>query len=322
MKKKHSYLLILFFLIINNVIGQDLSNNINNFKLGIYIPDNSENIDQNTKNVLSNKLSKLLANSNILCSTNQERFILTIYPIILSKKVTATTIPLISYTIDFTFYIGDGIDGIKFNSSSVIVKGVGENENIAFLNAANNLNVNSNQLLEFVNSGENRIIQYYDSNCDKLISDAQIFADQELFNDAILLLNSVPIICSNCINKSNILINKIFNDKINNECNKQLSDSRFLWNSSKKVESIEKISNLLSKINPNSACYKEAIEFSNNINKYLIEKDKRDYMLDLKKYQDGIDFEKSLLKYTKEIQLENAKNKASYIVEYNVNGWW
>ena len=88
-----------------------------------------------------------------------------------------------SYTLAVTFYIGDGIDGLKYASYTSTVKGVGENTNKAYASALKNIKANDPNFSTFIQKGKTKIIEYYNSRCDFILKEANTLAAQNACHD-------------------------------------------------------------------------------------------------------------------------------------------
>ena len=169
-------------------------------------------------NTLKNKIKRLLV-KNSLGSSSTSRFVVASNISIETKDVLSTAPVKHVYVLNVNLYIGDGIDGTLFATSTVRLKGVGESETKAYNAAFNNFNVNSTNLEEFISEGKNKIIEYYNAKCDILISEAQSLAKSGQFDLSLYKLSLIPDVCLECFNKTQPVIVEVYNMKINSECN-------------------------------------------------------------------------------------------------------
>ena len=155
--------------------------------------------------VLENKLNQIKTKNGIGGSSINKQFIITANVIELTKDISATTPAIYSYGLEITFYIGDGISGTKFASFSKTTKGSGKSETKAYLMALKEINASDIQYTKFIDEGKLKIIEYYRSNADVIISEANALSSQNKFDEAIYKLVSVPNICKEaydkCMNK-------------------------------------------------------------------------------------------------------------------------
>jgi hypothetical protein len=237
-----------------------------------------------------------------------------------TKDIVAGPPQMIAQNIEVTFFIGDAVTNTIFSNATLSLKGVGTNENKAFIEAFKTINPKNKVLVEFLNEGKSKIINYYSTNCDFLLKDAQTLAMQEKYDDAIYNLSLVPQVCEICFNKTAELIATIYQRKIDADCNTKLSQARIAWAGKQNISNAENALTILMDINPNAVCYNEAMLLTKEINNKLLADEKAQFELALKKYNDKINLEKKRIKAYKEIAIEYAKSQPK-ILTYNTIIW-
>ncbi len=186
-----------------------------------YVPEQVEGLSDISIQNLSNKLDQITTSAGI--GGSYSRFIITPSVNILGKEITPTAPPMTAVSMSITFYIGDGVEGTKFASYSINAKGVGNSETKAYLSAFKNIKVNDPGYAQFLETGKKRIIEYYNSKCDFILKNASSMADRKEYDNAISTLTEVPEVCKECYDKSMDLSVKIFRDKLDNECQVNLT---------------------------------------------------------------------------------------------------
>ena len=170
--------------------------------LSTYLPEQIEGMPDAAMNSLKNKLSQIASVNGMGGSSFNSRFIITANVSVLSKDITPTAPPMHAYTLEVTFYIGDGIDGIKFSSYSINLKGVGENETKAYISALKNLKTNDSQYQTFIDKGFNHLRAYRKD-------------DNEVFFGVRLVDVDATFVSLNCgfkdLNTNQFLTNEAFN---------------------------------------------------------------------------------------------------------------
>jgi len=195
----------------------------------------------------------------------------------MTKDITPSAPPLQAYTLDVTFYIGDGFEGKSFSSYTTTVKGVGENETKAYMAALRNIKTNDPGYQSFIEKGKTKIIDYYNAQCDNIIKEAKISAAMNQFDKAIWKLTSVPDICSDCWNKCMVVLPSIFQQKIDFECKSKLNEASNIWIAGQSWDAAEQAGAILATIDPKAACFNEAKTLSDRIAKRILEIDKREW---------------------------------------------
>ena len=177
----------------------------------------------------------------------------------ITKDITATAPPMVAMTLSPTVYVGDAETGDLYASCQLRdVKGVGNNETKAYLDAIKKINVNSPEVVECINTGKTKIIEYYNSQIDFLIAEAESMVQSQKFEDAMALLASVPSVCKEAYEKAMNAIADVYQKKIDVEGASLYNEAYALWNSNKSKDSALKVVELLSQINPLSASAKES----------------------------------------------------------------
>jgi hypothetical protein len=290
------------------------------------VSEQIEGLTPTVRTNLENKLNQIASKNGMGASTLNDRFIITANVIVQSKDITPTAPPMHAFTLDITLYIGDGIDGTLFSNVNVSLKGVGETETKAYMNALKNLKVDDTKYQVFIETGKRRIIEYYNSKCDFIIKEAQMLSSQNQFDAAIYKLVSVPEVCKECYNKAMDAVTPIFQKQIDLECTKLMSKANGIWSSSQDQDGAKEAVSVLQDVNPQSKCFNETenmINFLfNEIKSRVKELDKRDFELRQKEQKDLVDIEKARINAVREIGVAFGNNQPKTITTYNYSGWW
>ncbi|SHG16097.1 hypothetical protein SAMN05444483_105176 [Salegentibacter echinorum] len=288
--------------------------------LGTYIP-NSNGFSNSVQNYFGNKLASIASANGMGGTRSSSQFIITGAIDIISKDITPTTPPMHAYTIDVTFIIGDGINGVKYSSETRTVKGVGTNETKALISAIKGVNPRDPEFKQFVAEAKNSIIQHYNTNCDILIKKAQTLAAMNKYDEAIYSLSNVPEVSQECYNKSMEELLPIYQEKIDQDCQIKFNEANLVWTSNQNLIAADKAGRILAGIDPQANCYSQAIALSNKIGKKVKELNDRDYEFMLKQEQARIDDRKATVQAIRAIG-EAYGNGQPQNVSYNVRGWW
>jgi len=242
---------------ITNVFTQNTAGKVDDLGrivLNTYVSDQVEGLPSSAKRMLENKLSQIAAKNGMGGSRLVQRFIITPNVTVLTKDLTTTAPPMTALTLEFTLYIGDGIEGTKFASTSIELKGVGKNETKAYIAAIKRINPANPTIQNFVSQGKNKIIEYYNSRCDFIIKDAKSKAERKEFDDAIAMLLSVPEVCKECFNKCHDETINIYKMKLENECLENIQKSKVAIANNNWDEAANSLSGIL----PDVSCYNNA----------------------------------------------------------------
>jgi hypothetical protein len=220
------------------------------------------------RQVLSTKLKDIATRNGMSSASASPRFVITASTTLVNKEMTATAPPMVAVELMTTLYIGDAITGQLFATHQYnTVKGLGTNDQRAYLAAFKHLSSNSAELDAFVAKGKERIVEYYNSQIDFLLTEAKSLAEQEKYDESLSLLASVPNVCKDAYNKAMAQISVVYQKKIDAEGAKYFNQANAAWNSNKTKEGAQACVELLAKINPLSS----SAESGNNLVKKIEE---------------------------------------------------
>ncbi len=318
------YLLKLFALLFclsisfgQNNIGK--TDDLARIQLSTFVSEKIDDLPSTAKNLLKNKLSKIVT-MNGLSGTANSRFIITPNISILFQEVLPGPPRKVALTLEINFYIGDGIQGTLFGSETIAVKGVGNSYAKAYTSALKQVKSKNPIFKDFIINGKTKIIKYYNDRCDFILKEADIKANKNDFDASIATLTSVPEVCKDCYEKAMNLVGLIFQRKIDFECKLDLNEAKNVWNVSLDESAAKNASTFLAKIDPNSSCYKDALDFSNVVAKRISDLDKREWSFKMKVQQDNVDIQNESIKAARDIGAAYAKNQPEVV--YNIKGWW
>ncbi len=286
-----------------------------------YVSDQIDGLPASAKSMLTNKLSQITTANGLGGNEIQPRFIITPNITVLSKNITPTAPPMHAYTLEVTLYIGDGIEGTKFASTSLSLQGAGTNEAKAYIAALKQLNPNNTDIQAFVDKGKVKIVEYYNSHCDFILKEAQTLESQQMFEEAIYKLSSVPEVCKECFDKSMDAVAPIYQKQIDRVCEMQLTKAQNAWNSGQNIQAADEAAGYLAAIEPAAACFSKAGALSKTIAARVKELDKREWDFKMKQQQDEVNIRKATITAARDIGVAYGNNQPKSVT-YNVRGWW
>lgn len=285
--------------------------------LATYVPQQIDMMPDAARSILANKLSQIVTQNGMGGSANSERFIITANINVISKDLTPTAPSMTAFVLEVTLHIGDGIEGTKFSSTSITVKGVGENETKAYISALKGINPKNATIQSFVENGKSKIIEYYTSKCDFIIKEAQTLVSQNKYEEAIYKLTSVPTVCKSCYDKCMDAVAPIYKKKIDRECKLKLAEATNYWSANQSVDVANQVGELLTTIDPSAACFGDVKTLSNKIAARVKELDAREWKYILKDQAQ----ESERIKAIRDIGVAYGNGQPK-TVTYNVRGWW
>ena len=269
------------------------------------------------KNTLLTKLDQISSANGMGGSQINHRFIITANVTIGSKDVIAGPPQMLAQNLELTLFIGDAITNTIFSTISMSLKGVGTNENKAYIDAFKNINPKNKEVVAFLEDGKTKIINYYSTNCDFILIDAQVLTKQEKYDEAIYKLSLVPDVCKECYFKCLDTLTTIYQKKIDADCKIKLNQAKSLWVAQQSPIGAEKAGDILSSINPMASCQGEIQSFIKTIDTKLKADEKARWEFKMKQYEDKINAQKEQVriaedKSMRDDQFRDQQSKRNY----------
>jgi hypothetical protein len=286
--KKITQLLLVGTIVLSSSMSfaqSSVSKDENRIMLTSWVPPTIEGMPKIARKNLQNKLKQVVTKNGLGGSPFNTRFIISADVSVMSKDILPGPPPMHAYNLDITLYIGDGIEGTVFASETISVKGVGTNENKAYISALKRISPKNSDVQAFVKNGKEKIIQYYKDNCDLIIKKANTMADQNQYGEAIYTLSSIPSACEECYVKAMNAIKPIFQKQINLECKEKLQKATGIWNAAQDMAAAEEAGAMLASINPDASCAPQARTLSNKIAAKVKQIDAREWKYTVKDQQ-------------------------------------
>ena len=267
--------------------------------LNTYLPDNIA-IPTEAKTLLLTKLNQITSNNGMGGSQSNPRFIITANVNVGTKDIIAGPPQMIAQNLDVTLFIGDAVTNTIFSNATLSLKGVGTNENKAFIEAFKTINPKNKEVIAFLEEGKTKIINYYSTNCDFIIKDAQTLVKQEKYDEAIFQLSLVPDVCKDCYFKCLDTLTQIYQQKIDADCKVKLNEAKVTWTAAQTPNGAERAGDILSTINPMATCQTEVDALIKTIYSKLKADEKARWEFKMKQYADKIAAQKEQVRIAEE----------------------
>jgi hypothetical protein len=279
--------------------GQEKLDDFGRIILNTYLPDDMS-IPSEAKNFLSTKLSQIASNNGMGGSQLNPRFVITAAVNVGTKDIIPGPPQMIAQNLEVTLFVGDALDNTIYSNVILNVKGVGTNENKAFIEAIKTINPKNKEILDFLETGKKKIIDYYTSQCDFILKNALSLAKLEKYDEAIYALAVVPEVCQECYNKCLDTATYIYQQKINAECKVKLNEAKMAWSGSLNAEGAERAGSILSSINPLSNCQSDVDNLIKSIDSKLKADEKKKWDFQMKQYADKVAAQKEQMRIAEE----------------------
>lgn len=256
--------------------------------LSVNTSDLNTELSENAQNVLANSLSRIATKSGFSSDLNMNQFILTAKIDQLDKSVLPGPPTQVVNDWGVTLYIVDNYSKTKFATEYIEVKGVGTNETKSETNAARNINASNVKIARLINTGKQKILDYYNANYNNILGEAKKKASLKMYEEALTLAMSIPE-CSEggrAAKKVCLQIYEKYRDQI---CLSLLNRARMAWATSQDASGAAEAAEYITNIDPDASCYKEAMALYKEIKGQLradIDFETRE------KYRDSVKLEK------------------------------
>lgn len=207
--KKFTVLFGLFFLIrLITGVGvaqnsQGSSDDFSRISIAPVIPEKLATLPQGAQEMLLTKMRQIISLNGMSAMDDAPLFVMTPELMVISNDVTPTTPVMHTYNIEVIFNLADLYSGNVYASASQALKGVGKTETAAYNAAFKQIDARSGKYKVMLERGKEAIIEYYNTQCELVISRANSLAAQKNYVPALALLNSVPPVCRECFDKAN-----------------------------------------------------------------------------------------------------------------------
>lgn len=281
-------------------------------------PDRAESMPAGARESLLNKMTQI-ATANGLGGEPGQRFILAATVNILDKQVQASAPPMHLVELELTLFIGDGKEGVLFASAAQKIKGLGENETKAYLNALKNVKPKDPEWAELIEQGRSRIIEYYNTKCDLIIQRAMGLSGQEKFEEAMAELMAVPEVCAECHAFAMEAAGSVYRAKADKDCRASMAKAEGALAVGMYREAGEA---LATGITPAMPCYDEASKLMARIaERGKDDNDGRAWDIEMRKWNDKVDLRKQEIEAWRTVGKAYGEHQRGVDL-YNVRGWW
>lgn len=225
--------------------------------ISVDLDETFSQVDAASARILENQLRRAATASGLNADGTYTQFFITAKVDVLDKEVTSSAPAQVVQNIGVTLYVADQFHQKTFASEYLELKGVGKTEEKSFNFALRQLNAQNSKLRSFINQGKRKILDYYDSQTEYILKDADRAASMQRYEEAIALCASVPT-CSKGGDQAaeyGAQIYAHYRDVLNQ---KLILQAQALWAAGQDADAASEAAYLLASVDPESGCYGEA----------------------------------------------------------------
>jgi hypothetical protein len=252
------------------------------FQLSVYVPV-SETLPESAVALVETKLNQILTKNSIGGTSPNPRFAVVPRVNVLSKNITSTAPTMFACTYQVTFYVGDVKSKTLFSSTMLEFKGVGETEAEAFKVGIQSIKNQDSQVLKMIEEGKKKIIDFYNTKCEAVLTEANTLAKQQKYAEAIAQLMLVPEDCKECFEKARKAVEPIYQTQVEQNCGEILAKMKAELG---KYQD-DKAMDYYTQIPHEAKCFKEAESIIQKHLANLKPEEKKKLDLELEKYRDA-----------------------------------
>ncbi len=274
-------------------------------------------ISKRAANVLKIRMQKMISLNGLSTDASYSCFVMVPRVAIIDKNVTSTAPVMHVINAEVSFVIIDASNRTIFKEISTSVKGIGKTESAAYTKIFSSINPRNGKFKKFIKSSKEKIIEYYNTNCDDIITKSRTLASMGKYEESIFILSNVPNTCKVCYDRANDIAIDIFQQYTDKSSSENLNKARNSWIKGDIDDAVER----LKQISPDAVCYPEASKLMDKIRKRVVsdrEKEDNFRMMEIKSADDRIKQqekakEKLRMKYLEE--LENDEESFNWVYE-------
>lgn len=156
------------------------------------MPVSNENIGENAAGILYGRLNQAVSLNGLASTDNTNKFLLIPSVTVISIEASATAPVQYVAEIEITLYLVDNSRKILMSQEILTKKGVAENEKKAIVEAVKTVKARDPKLKKMIVNGKNRIIDYYNTECEKVVETINAYLEMEMYDEALNELNAIP----------------------------------------------------------------------------------------------------------------------------------
>lgn len=219
------------------------------------------------------------ATQNGFGSTSQD-FAITADVVTVDKQHTTTAPIQFIVELQVSIYVVNALDKVIVNETSMSVKGIGNYESKAVINAINQINAKTPEMRSFMNQSRTKIIDYYTTHVPAIMKKASSLAESGQYDVALRTLASVP----TCVDQYPAvadMLKDIYLKKLDSEAQIAINKANALIATGDYSQAVDAIV----KVNPLSPYSKQVSGVINNLDTKFTATEKQQAEMKLKGYE-------------------------------------
>jgi hypothetical protein len=293
MKHMKNYIVLLLIFIgaftsAQTTNSQTSDSYLGTISLSVTTPDNPDKLNPSQTSKLQTKALAIATRNGIGGVSYSTNFVITPKLDIYDESVAEGMRNITVLTTELTLVIKQASNGLVFSTYSASIKGSGFNKDDALNNAISQINPADPKAKAFIEEGKNKILSFYNSKCNDIISEADKYSGMNNYERALAILMSVPVEATPCHDKikdKSISVFKLYQKK---QCQSQIQ----LAKSQIAGKQYRSALNTLAFIDPTASCFNESNILMTSAESKLTAEDKRLWEIEREKMKNKMEMEK------------------------------
>ena len=273
--------------------------------LSVVTPENSEYLNSIQLEKLRNKVLKIASSNGMSSSGFNSNFVM--YPIfeVYDEELIEGMENIFILDVEVTLVIKQVENNMIFSTFTTKIEGSGNNKSEAIVNSISQIPTKSSEVKGFVQEAKQKIVDYYEAQCQNIATQAETAAKKGDFQEAFAIIMAVPseVSCSQDLSDLSIRIYKEYQNKI---CKENMLEAQSRVSAGEYDAALD----VLSDIDPSSVCYAEAKSTISKIESKVSAEKKKEWDFMLQRHNDEVSLQKERINAVKDIAVAYYKGKS------------
>lgn len=278
----------------------------------VIVPQQVDSLAPMAQNKLESKMRQMVTMNGMEGGASFSNFCIVANIVEGSKEVTSGLRPLVTVTSDLELYVGNNYTGEKFASTTIALNGAGRNESKAYTSAFGGINISNPQIRNFLKDAKQKVVQYYETQVPKIISQACGFAIRREYEEALCLLTSVPVCCSRYSDVEKCMLD-IYQQYVDYDCAVKVNKARAIWNANQNKEGAVLAGAYLASVDPASSCWDDVLALAETIRERIGD----DWEFSKELMRDSVMLEKAKIDAIRAIGVAFGQNQKAQTIREN-----
>lgn len=156
--------------------------------------------NQNAITIIENNIKQALVLNGL--SATESRFTTITSAVLINKDVTATAPAKYINIMEVSIFIADLYTGVIFGQTSFEIKGVGDSDGEAYIDAIHKINARNPKLRKLIKGAKESIIEYFESHSEEILGRIDSYMKAKDYKSAAYEAYAIPMVCKDLYNQA------------------------------------------------------------------------------------------------------------------------